>query len=466
MSGNTRQKLGLFSCILMAIGSIIGASIFATTPVAIKIVGGNGVVLGFILAAVVVVMRTIPELIMMAALPANGASYMYLSRLVHPLLGALDAFNELMVGVLKIATMALTFAVYFEMLVPQLPAQLVAAVVCIVFTVISCYGIKASALVQNISVAVLLVALGIFVFGGLGATTVSFGEVISTTVELSSLWAAMGVMHGSLIGANVLIYAAEEVENPGRNIPIAFAVSTGLTAVLYAIMSYICVAVMPMWWEIDNLATVAGKFLPQALLVFFIAGGALLAVVTSVNSAMLMFSRINFSAARDGLFPYSVCKTNKHNAPYVSLWLIAVIAVFFIVSGFDLEDVVKITTIPGLLLSPTLFMGVFTINKHYPNCYKNSFIKTPHWLNCLLSALAMVVCFLLGYYVIFQMKPHNWIAMIVYYAAAVVFTVCRIRYIKKTEGVNLLDKMKSTYQPWEEREEAAKAALGDKAIQK
>ena len=93
MSGNTRQKLGLFSCIIMAIGSIIGASIFATTPVAIKIVGGNGVVLGFILAALVVVLRTIPELIMMAALPANGASYMYLTRLVHPVLGALDAFN-------------------------------------------------------------------------------------------------------------------------------------------------------------------------------------------------------------------------------------------------------------------------------------------------------------------------------------------------------------------------------------
>ena len=72
-----KQKLGLLSCILMAIGSIIGASIFATTPVAIKIVGGNGVVLGFILAAVVVVLRTLPELIMMAALPANGASYMY-----------------------------------------------------------------------------------------------------------------------------------------------------------------------------------------------------------------------------------------------------------------------------------------------------------------------------------------------------------------------------------------------------
>lgn len=466
MNGNSKQKLGLFSCIVMAIGSIIGASIFATTPVAIKIVGGNGVVLGFILAAVVVVLRTIPELIMMAALPANGASYMYLTRLVHPVLGALDAFNQLMVGVMKIATMALTFTSYFAMLVPQIPPQVVGIAVCILFTIISCFGVRASSIVQNISVAVLLVALGVFIFGGLGATQVSFGEVISTTVQLSSLWAAMGVMHGSLIGANVLIYAAEDVEDPGRNIPIAFAVSTIITAVLYAIMAYICVGVMPMplFYEINTLADVANKFLSPAMLIFFITGGALLAVVTSINSAMLMFSRINFSAARDGLFPYAVCKTNKYNAPVVSLWLICIIACAFIASGFNLDDVVKITTIPGLLLAPVMFLGVFTVKNHYPNCYKNSFIKTPHWLNCILTLAAIFVCVSLGYYVLFQMAPHNWISMVVYYAIALVFTIWRVNYIKKTEGVNLFDKMKSTYQPWEEREEAAKAALGDKAV--
>ena len=450
---NHKQKMGLFSCILMAVGSIIGASIFATTPIAIKIVGGNGIVLGFILAAVVVVLRTMPELIMSAALPANGGSYMYLARLVNPVIGALDAFNQLMVGVMKIATMSLTFATYFAMLFPELPTSIVAAVCIVLFTIISCFGIRASSTVQNVSVAVLLVALFIFIFGGIGAAKVSFTEVITTTVELTKLWAAMGIMHGSLIGANALMYAAEEIEHPGRNIPIAFAVSTGITAVMYAIMAYVCVAVMPNFYEIDNLATVAGQFMGQGMLVFFICGGALLAVVTSINSAMLMFSRINFAAARDGLFPYAVCKTNKHNAPVVSLWLIAVIAVFFILGGFDLDDVVKITTIPGLLLSPIIFLGVFFLKKRYPNCYQNSYLRMPHWLACVFAVVAMVVCFSLGYYVLFQMQPHNWIAMIVYYALAAIYTVFRFFYIKKKEGVNLFEKMRATYQPWEAREE-------------
>lgn len=458
--------MGLLSCILMAIGSIVGASIFATTPIAIKIVGGNGIVLGFILAAIVVILRTIPELIMSAALPANGASFMYLSRLVHPVLAVLDAFNELMVGIMKVATMSLTFSAYFKMMVPAIPEWIVAVVIIIIFTVISCYGIRVSALVQNISVAVLLVALAIFTFGGLGAVKVSFGEVISTTVQLTSLWAAMGIMHGSLIGANVLIYAAEEIEKPGRNIPIAFAVSTVLTAILYALMAYVCVGVMPfpMCFKIDNLATVAKEFMGPAMLAFFITGGALLAVVTSINAAMMMFARITFVAARDGLFPYTISKTNKHNAPVVSLWLISIVACLFIVLGFNLDDVVKITTIPGLFLSPILFLGVFFIRKHYPNCYKNSFLKSPHWLNCTFSVLAIIVCFALGYYVLFQMRPANWISMIVYYAVAIIYTIFRVRWIKQKEGVRLFDKMRGTYQPWEEREKAAIAALGDKAV--
>ena len=50
------------------------------------------------------------------------------------------------------------------------------------------------------------------------------------------------------------------------------------------------------------------------MFIFFIAGGALLAVVTSINSAMMMFARINFAAARDGLFLSAVSKLNKYGA--------------------------------------------------------------------------------------------------------------------------------------------------------
>ena len=464
------EKMGLMSCILMGIGSIIGASVFASTPIAIKIVGGHGIVIGFILAAVFVFVRSIPEMLLGSSLPATGGSYMYLSRLVHPIAGALDAFNELVVGVMKIATMALTFSTYFKYIMPSCPEQVSACLAIIVFTIISCFGLRISSIVQNICVAVLVVALGCFIFMGWGNTAISFGAVISDTVQLSALWAAMGILHGSLIGANVLVYSAEEIDNPGKSIPIAYLVSTLFTAIVYALIGYVTVGVAEQdgfqaIFAITDLAEVADKFMGRGMFLFFVAGGALLAVVTSINSAMMMFARINFAAARDGLFPKAISNLNKHGAPVISLWFNSILAIIGIISGYDLEDVVKITSIPGLFLTPVTFLAVYTIKYKYPNAYANRTIKTPHWLNCLLTTAAIVLCLVLGWYVFGTMEPRHYMLMVGYYAVALVYTIARYFYLKN-QGVALFKNMGETYQPWEEMEKNAIKALGDKAIKK
>jgi APA family basic amino acid/polyamine antiporter len=450
------NKMSLFSCILMGIGSIIGASIFATTPIAIKIIGGNGVVIGFILAAVFVFFKTLPEMVLTSALPANGAAYMHLTRLVHPSLGIIQSISNLVIGPMKIATMALTFAAYFAMLVPGLPPVAVAIGITLIFTVITLYGIQIAAWVQNVLVAVLLLALFLYVFLGWGKTVVTLGQVLSTTFELSKLWAAMGIMHGSLIGANALMYVAEE---PGRNIPIAFIVGTILTAVLYAALAYVTVGVMPQFYRIDNLATVARTFMSPAMLAFFISGGALLAVVTSITSAVLMFSRSHFAGARDGLYPDAITKINKYGAPSNAIWLNTGIAVLAMASGYDLTDVLNITTIPGLLLSPLIFAAIFWLPKKFPASYKTSFLKMPHWINIAIVVIATALCFLLGGYVLEQMEPKNYITMAVFYFVAFLYVYGRAVYLKKKRGVDMMATMKKPYEPWLARERAAEAEL-------
>lgn len=457
------QKMSLLSAILMGIGSIVGASIFATTPIAIKIVGGNGIVLGFILASIFVFLKTIPEMVLTSALPANGAAYMHLTRLVHPFVGILHAFNQLVVGPMKVATMAFTFSTYFAMLFPAFNNDagvvVVAVTVTIIFSVISCFGVRLSAVVQNVCVVVLLVAIGTYILFGWGSTVISLGEVITTSFELAKMWAAMGIMHGSLMGANALMYAADEIEKPGRNIPIAFLVSTVITAVLYAALSYVTIGVSPNFYEIDNLATVAEKFMSPGMLWFFISGGALLAVVTSINACILMFSRSHFAAARDGLFPASIMKLNSHSAPANSIWLNSAIAILAMVAGFNLTDVVNITSIPGLFLSPIIFASVFFMPKRYPNCYKSSFMYMPYWLNCIIVVVSSALCLIMGWYVIYQMQPKNWITMIIFYICAAAYTVFRVKYLKKNRDIDMIANMKKPYEPWSKREADAAISL-------
>lgn len=459
-----KKNMGLFSSILMGIGSIIGASIFATTPIAIKIIGGNGIVWGFILAALFVFLKTWPEMVLTSALPANGGAYMHLTRLIHPSVGILHAINYLVVGPMKIATMSLTFSTYFAMIFPGTNPILVGIAIALVFTVLTLFGIKIASWVQNVLVVVLLGAIGMYIFMGWGATVVTLGEVLSTTFKLSKLWAAMGIMHGSLIGANALMYVADEIDNPGRTIPIAFIIGTILTGLIYAAMAYVTVGVMPQFFKIDNLATTAKIFMGPTALAFFITGGALLAVVTSINSAILMFSRSHFAAARDGLFPAAIMKLNKHGAPANAIWLNTAIAVLAMGSGFNLTDVINITSIPGLLLSPIILAAVFFIPKYFPASYKTSFIKTPHWLNCTIVVVASVASFVLGSYVLKQMAPKNYITMAIFYVLAFIYVAFRSSFLKKKHGVDMIANMKKPYEPWKIREAVAKTELSSKTV--
>jgi amino acid transporter len=393
-----------------------------------------------------------------SALPATGGAYMHLTRLIHPSVGILHSINYLVVGPMKIATMALTFSTYFAMVVPGAPPIPVAIAITLLFTVLALYGIIIASWVQNVLVVILLSAIGVYIFAGWGNTVITLGEVMTTTFKLTKLWAAMGIMHGSLIGANALMYVADEIEDPGKTIPIAFTVGTIFTAFLYAALAYVTIGVMPEWFKIDNLAVTAKVFMTPGMLVFFITGGALLAVVTSINSAILMFSRSHFAGARDGLYPKAIMSINKHGAPGNAIWLNTAIAVAAMATGYNLTDVVNITSIPGLLLSPIILAAVFFIPGKFPASYKTAFIKTPHWFNCTIVVVASALSLLLGSYVLKQMAPKNYITMAVFYIIAFLYVFLRAKYLKKN-SINMLETMRTPYQPWVEQEKKAEAVL-------
>ncbi len=450
------KKMTFTMCLFMAVGSIIGAGIFARTPLVIRLVG-NGLVWGFMLAAVFVFFKTVPEVILSSALPANGASYMHLTRLLHPGVGVVHAFNQLVLGTMNIAILSLTFAEYFAVLVPTVPVQVVAISVALLFTIISTFGIKASGWVQNICVVILLIALGVFIFSGMSTSEITFMDVLKPTIKVTKLWAAMGLLHGSLIGANVLMYAADEIDKPERTIPIVFIVSTLICAVLFSLVGFVALGNIPLaqWADYSiNLASAAEKFMGPNMLKFFILAGPLLAVATSINGMILMFSRSHFVAARDGLYPKGISKINRYNAPGRSIWFNSLIGIAAIVAGFNLDDIVLMVSVPGLLLNPIIFLTVFVLPKRYPMCYKNSFLKIPHWVAQIIVIVAIVLSYLLGASVLSRMTQSTWMTMVGFYALALLYTVARKYYLKKRHNIDLFGQMRSTYEPWSKKEAA------------
>lgn len=452
------KKMSFWMSLFMAFGSIIGAGIFARTPLVIRLVG-NGLVWGFLLAAVFVFLKTVPEVVLSSALPANGASYMHLTRLLHPSLGAVYAFNQLVLGTMNVAIMSLVFAEYSKVLFPSLSIQLLAIAIALLFTTISTFGIKVSGWVQNVCVVILFGALGIYIFAGLPNVNIQLMDVIKPAISVTRLWAAMGLLHGSLIGANVLMFIADEIEKPEKNIPIIFVVSTVLCALLFAVVGFVALGSIPLdqWADRSmNLASVAEQFLGPKLLTFFIVAGPLLAVATSLNAMILMFSRSHHAAAKDGLFPMAIAKVNRFGAPGIAIWFNSIIGIMAIVAGFNLDDVVLMVSVPGLLISPIIYLSVFWLPKKFPLSYKNSFLKIPHRVNQLIVIVASILSYLLGMSVLSRMQPKNWIAMVLFYALALIYTVARWQYLKR-KNVDMFENMRRPHEPWIAREALLKA---------
>lgn len=450
------KKMSFGMSLFMAIGCIVGAGVFARTPLVIRLVG-NGLVWGFFLAAIFVFLKTIPEVILSSALPANGASYMHLTRLLHPALGTVHAFNQLVLGTMNVAIMSLVFSEYFVVLVPSFNPMVIAVAVALVFSIISTFGIKVSGWVQNVCVVILLLTLGLFIFAGVPNVQITLSDVLAPSIKITKLWAAMGLLHGSLIGANVLMYAADEIENPGKTIPLVFVISTLICAAFFAAVGFVALGTVSSgeWadWSV-NLATAAERILNPKLFTFFIIAGPLLAVATSINAMILMFSRAHFVAARDGLFPKGISQVNKYGAPAKAIWFNSAIGILAIIAGFNLGDVVLMVSVPGLLLMPIIFLSVFMLPKKYPLSYKNSFLKIPHKVAIVIVILAAILSYLLGASVLSKMTAGTWTAMILFYLSAFVYTVVRRYYMKKKHDIDIFDQMRKPYQPWVDRENA------------
>ena len=165
MMSELRKKLNFWDCMGFCIGQIIGAGIMVLTGVVIGITG-HGTPLAFIGAAILVIFTLTPSVVLASSIPATGGGYTYIKRLIGERTGFVFLGMFVLSQVL-IATFAKGFASYVLVLIPSWNETAVAMGILIIAVVINLIGLKASAIVQNLMVVFLLLALGLFIAFGL-----------------------------------------------------------------------------------------------------------------------------------------------------------------------------------------------------------------------------------------------------------------------------------------------------------
>ena len=470
-SPGTRKKMNMLLVICMGIGSIIGAGIFTTTPIAVSMVG-KSLVWVFIVAAIYVCLRMLPSLVMSSALPANGGDYMHTSRMLPYPCAILLTLKNIVHGTMNIAVLSLTCGQYINMLVPTVSATAAAVACALIFAILGTFGARISGIAQTVCVAILLCALGVFIFGGfpnVQPANITLEQVLSNTFELGTVYACLGLLNSTLMGGNSVIAFAEEVENPGRDIPLAFIIATMGTSVVYAIFTYVAIGVAGVGnihpGPGGSIGDVAAMFLSPAWLTFFITGGALLAVASTLNGTLMMIGFQDMASARDYILPASLGKMNRFNAPYGGIWFTTIIAVVAIlVPQLDLPTILAAGTCSTMFLGQLGIFPLFVVKRYYPLSYKNCFMgKIPHWVNLVLAVGTTYLSFEYGAELFGRLNSLQLAILAVALIGGYILIELRALWLKKTRGIDMHAKIREPYQPWVEREEALRRQAAAKA---
>jgi basic amino acid/polyamine antiporter, APA family len=324
-----QRRLGTADAVTIGLGSMIGAGIFvALAPAAAA--AGSGLLIGLTVAAVVAYCNATSSARLAALYPESGGTYVYGRERLGAFWGYTAGWSFVVGKTASCAAMALTVGLYAW----PAHAHAVAVAAVVALTAVNYVGIKKSALLTRIIVAVVLAVLAAVVvivlgFGDADATRLALGP----DAHVGGVLQAAGLLFFAFAGYARIATLGEEVRDPARTIPRAIPIALSIALAVYAI---IAVAVL-MQLGSAGLASSSAP-LADAVRAAGRAGfepvvrvGAAVAALGSLLSLILGVSRTTLAMARDRHLPHTLAAVHPrfavpHRAELAVGTIVAVVA--------------------------------------------------------------------------------------------------------------------------------------------
>ncbi|GAA1041695.1 APC family permease [Streptomyces murinus] len=321
------RRLGVFDAVVIGLGSMIGAGIFAALAPAARS-AGSGLLLSLALAAVVAYCNATSSARLAARYPASGGTYVYGRERLGDFWGHLAGWAFVAGKTASCAAMALTVGSY------AWPGQAHAAAVAsvVALTAVNYAGVRKSALLTRAIVTVVLAVLAAVVVATLtsGASQAARLDIGSDAATGGVLQAA-GLLFFAFAGYARIATLGEEVRDPARTIPRAIPLALAITLIVYAAVAIAVLTVLGP----EELARAAAP-LSDAVraagadrLVPVVRAGAAVAALGSLLALILGVSRTTLAMARDRHLPHALAAVHpRFQVPHRAELLVgAVVAV-------------------------------------------------------------------------------------------------------------------------------------------
>ncbi|MFB6978333.1 APC family permease [Streptomyces scopuliridis] len=326
-AGGLKRHLGVFDAVVIGLGAMIGAGIFAALAPAAS-AAGSGLLLGLAVAAVVAYCNATSSARLAARYPRSGGTYVYGRERLGDFWGYLAGWGFVVGKTASCAAMALTVGAYAWP--GRAHAVAVAAVVAL--TAVNYAGVRKSAWLTRGIVAVVPAVLAAVVTACLTSGTAASARLdIGADTTFGGVLRAAGLLFFAFAGYARIATLGEEVRDPARTIPRAIPLALGITLAVYA---GVAVAVLSVLGP-DGLAGATAP-LDEAVraagvpgLVPVVRAGAAVAALGSLLALILGVSRTTLAMARDRHLPYALAAVHpRFHVPHrAELAVGAVVAV-------------------------------------------------------------------------------------------------------------------------------------------
>ena len=283
----------------------------------------------------------------------------------------------------------------------NIPAMLIVVLVTLVLVV----GIRESARFNALAVAVKLTVIVFFIaLGGFYVEPANWFPFAPN--GWSGIWAGAAIVFFAYIGFDAVSTAAEETENPQRDVPIAMIASLVVCTVFCVAVASVLTSMVP-YTLLNNPAPVATALSSTGLRFAsaLVSAGALAAMTFVLLVFQLGQPRIFFAMGRDHLISRKVAKVHsRFRTPHVVT--IATGAVVAILCGFtEISIAAELTSIGTLFAFALVSLGVLILRRTDPD--------RPRPFRCPFSPLNPLLGIGFSGYLMLQLSHVTWIRFFV-----------------------------------------------------
>ena len=413
MTDNVHKgSLGLFSCVTMIVGGMIGSAVFSLTGLTVFNAGPAAVV-SWAIAAIIMLCYGLIIAELATIYPKSGGVFVFPSKAIGKnentgkLWGWISVWGYINANIVAIAFAAMYVGTYLGAGFPvfanmQIPLGVISIIIIFILNIIrfSVTGKTNTVLVIGLATTLLVYAC-IALFSGKWDTAMLspfFTQGVGgSTGFLASVPTAM-IGYGSIVA---IAFMVSEVKDPNKNVPRSMLIAMIIVFAIYALVILSTVGLVSAQFLKDNAGM---RFIPLYAAAFtklsgikwlakLISISALLALLTTMLVVMALTSRAVVASAEGGIFPKKFAQTGKAGTPIYATILVA--ALSMILSFFP-QFTAQMVGLAAIFASLTISINCISfIAARKKQAYKEGNFRAPGGVFLsVFTLIILVVCYI------------------------------------------------------------------------